>query len=45
MSILVRIRQRFCKHHYKKHYSKSEKAYIMRCTKCGATLKREGVKK
>ena len=34
MSIFKRIRQLFCKHKYKKHYSTEKKGYEYRCVKC-----------
>lgn len=29
------IKQRFCKHKYRKHYDKTTKGYVRRCVKCG----------
>ena len=29
------LKQRFCKHKYRKHYDKSTKGYVRRCVKCG----------
>lgn len=28
-------KQKRCRHHYKKRWSKEKKSYIMRCMKCG----------
>ena len=37
MSILKRIRQHFCKHKFKKHYSTPRGYYELRCVKCDKT--------
>lgn len=29
------LKQRFCKHKYRKHYDKAAKGYVRRCVKCG----------
>ena len=29
------LKQRFCKHKYRKHYDKTAKGYVRRCVKCG----------
>lgn len=29
------LKQRFCKHKYRKHYDKTTKGYVRRCVKCG----------
>lgn len=34
-----RIRQRFCKHIFKKHYDAKEKCYIYRCVKYGKAVR------
>lgn len=34
MGVFIKLKQRFCKHNYKKHYSTTEGGYVLRCTKC-----------
>ena len=36
----MKLKQRFCKHNYKKRYSKKEKGYVYRCTKCNKVIKK-----
>lgn len=34
MDVIKWLRQRFCKHKYRKHWSKERQQYEMRCVKC-----------
>lgn len=43
--LIVKIRQRFCKHKFVKHWDKNAKRfhansgdYVLRCTKCNKTI-------
>ena len=38
---VIRIRQYFCKHRYRKHYDQHLGVYINRCVKCGKRVTRE----
>lgn len=38
MGIFMKLKQRFCKHHFVKHYSSEEQAYVYRCTKCNKVI-------
>ena len=39
-----KIRQRFCKHNYRKHYSPELNGYNQRCTKCEKEIERKSKK-
>lgn len=34
-NMLKWLKQRFCKHKYRKHYDKTTNGYVRRCVKCG----------
>lgn len=40
-NMLKWLKQRFCKHKYRKHYDKATKGYVRRCVKCGK-IEQEG---
>ena len=37
-SLILKIRQYFCKHKYRKHYDTVLKEYVYRCPKCNKTI-------
>ena len=38
MDIFMKLKQRLCKHNFKKHYSTRKKGYVFRCTKCDKVM-------
>ncbi len=36
------LRQKFCKHAYRKHWSRDAGGYVMRCVKCEKEVARDG---
>lgn len=38
MWLIQKIRERFCKHNFKKYWDKELGVYVPRCTKCGKVI-------
>lgn len=38
--IAIWLKEKLCKHKYRKHYSRDSNGYVMRCVKCGKEVER-----
>ena len=41
LELITRLRQRYCKHNYRKHWNREYGGYVKRCTKCNKIEKVE----
>nr|DAP75721.1 MAG TPA: General transcription and DNA repair, Helicase, Translocase, DNA repair.5A [Caudoviricetes sp.] len=41
MGLFIHLRQRYCKHNYRKRWSRENGGYVKRCTKCNKVVSYE----